>query len=606
MYTLAGHDRRHLTPEHAALLPENLLHMAGISTNAASSWVRYQVDAQIPAQGYCLTLASDGTTLLESSDEAGLRHGLITLCQLYILHDSGQLPAVEITDAPTFATRGVMLDVSRDRIPTMQMFYEIIDQLCTLKFNHLQLYTEHTFAYKGHEEVWSGWAPLTASEIRRLSEYAAQRGIELAANQNCFGHMVPWLKHARYAPLAETHGDWMFDIWPRKGAFSLCPTDPASLTLVEDLLTQLADCYSCPWVNIGADETYDIAYGRSKDEVAKRGRAAVYLEFVSKVARIAEKLGKRPQFWGDIALSHPECVKDIPAGILPLAWGYEPDSPFEKWGQMLGGRDFWVCPGTSTWRTITSRTSERDGNLIAAAHAGKKYGASGYMVCDWGDTGHHQQWPITLHALARSAQQAWNPNAKSPDATEARILFGTRDSTIITWLDELGDADLPLRQVCGALSHPSLTRLKNQTAIFLDMFKQMDEQREVGSPQLWNETLDRMETLSSRLPACANSLLQDELAHTVNYASFAAARGALRRDSIDSASLSRLMALLEHIQSEHSRLWKARSRVGGIGGLSNSCSHFAKIADSIKLMAAMVTSANVDGVKPQHGVTIFE
>lgn len=605
MHALAGHDRCHLAPEHAALLPENLLDMAGIGTNATSSGVRCQVDAQIPAQGYRLTVTADGKTVLESSDEAGLRHGLITLCQLYILHDSGHLPAIRITDAPTFATRGVMLDVSRDRIPTMQMFYEIIDQLCTLKFNHLQLYTEHTFAYDGHEEVWSGWASLTASEIRRLSEYAAQRGIELAANQNCFGHMVPWLKHARYAPLAETHGDWMFDIWPRKGCFSLCPTDPASLTLVKDLLTQLAECYTCPWVNIGADETYDIAYGRSKDEVAKRGRAAVYLEFVSKVAHIAEGLGKRPQFWGDIALSHPECVKDIPANLLPLAWGYEPDSPFEKWGQMLGGRDFWVCPGTSTWRTITGRTSERDGNLVAAAQAGKKYGASGYLVCDWGDTGHHQQWPISLHAFCRAAQQAWNPNVSCPADSEARIMFGTPDTSIITWLDELGDADLPLREVCGALSHPSLARLKNQTAIFLDMFKQMDEQREVGSLQLWNETLDRVETLASRLPLCANSLFQDELAHTVHYAGFAAARGALRRDSIDSVSLSRLTALLGHIQTEHSRLWKARSRVGGTGGLANSCTHFAKIADSMKV-ASSSTSSRVDGIKPQHGVTIFE
>ena len=185
-------------------------------------------------------------------------------------------------------------------------------------------------------------------------------------------------------------------------------------------------------------------------------------------------------------------------------------------------------------------------------------------------------------------------------------MFGSGDASIITWLDELGDADLPLRNVCGALSHPTLTRLKNQTAIFLDMFKHMDEQREVGSLQDWNDTLDRIDTLSSRVPSCANSLIEDELVHSVNYASFAAARGALRRDALDSASLSRLVELLEHIQAEHSRLWKARSRVGGIGGLANSCTHFAKIADSMKLKGASLTSAKVDGIKPQHGVIIFE
>ena len=47
------------------------------------------------------------------------------------------------------------------------------------------------------------------------------------------------------------------------------------------------------------------------------------------------------------------------------------------------------------------------GVTLAAAKAGLDHGATGFMACDWGDSGHHQQWPVTLHALGDAAQAAW-------------------------------------------------------------------------------------------------------------------------------------------------------------------------------------------------------
>ena len=162
-----------------------------------------------------------------------------------------------------------MLDVSRNRVPTTGQLQLASKWLSDMKVNHAQLYTEHTFAYVGHEEVWQGWSPITPEQIRSLASVYDNRGVELAANQNCFGHLASWLRHPKYAHLAETHGDWVFDVWPRSGPFSLCPTDSKSLELVEDMLGQLLPCFTSPLVNIGCDETYDIGFGRSKEEVAE-------------------------------------------------------------------------------------------------------------------------------------------------------------------------------------------------------------------------------------------------------------------------------------------------------------------------------------------------
>src|SRR5690606_22763173 len=97
-----------------------------------------------------------------------------------------------IEDRPSFALRGAMLDVSRDRVPTMATLRELIELFASWKLNQIQLYTEHTFAYAGHEEVWRDASPLRPDEVRELDALCRARDIELVPNQNCFGHMHRW------------------------------------------------------------------------------------------------------------------------------------------------------------------------------------------------------------------------------------------------------------------------------------------------------------------------------------------------------------------------------------------------------------------------------
>lgn len=527
----------------------------------------------IGAQRYRLDIDERGVRV-SAAHVAGVRLALSTLRQLLSVAPrvSGErwLPCVSIEDEPSFATRGVMLDVSRTRVPTMAHLFETVERLAAIKFNHLQLYTEHTFAYRGAEEVWRGCGPFTPDEVRRLDEHCASQGVELSANQNCFGHLHAWLKSPKFAALAETHGDWVFDVWPRHGAFSICPTDPASGLFVEGLLDELLPCFSSGLVNIGCDETYDIAYGRSRAAVESRGRAVVYLEFVSKIEAMVRARGKRAMFWGDIALSHPESIGMIPAELIALAWGYEADSPFDRWGQALKshGREAWVCPGTSTWRSITSRTTERRENINNAARAGAEHGATGFLVCEWGDTGHQQQWPLTMNALGHAAQAAWN--AGEPDAWEVERsvhAIGDATGTLAAFIDELGDADLALRETCGELSRPGkASRLLNQTAIFIDMHKSLAEDTHVGAAKDWEETHERLRAISARLPGGISSLTRDEMTHTLDVASFAGERGVLRRrqGGISGADRARLAERLGAIMGEHARLWRIRSREGGL------------------------------------------
>ena len=53
-----------------------------------------------------------------------------------------------------FSVRAYMLDISRDKVPTMGTLKLLVDLLARFDYNQFQLYTEHTFAYQNHKEVW--------------------------------------------------------------------------------------------------------------------------------------------------------------------------------------------------------------------------------------------------------------------------------------------------------------------------------------------------------------------------------------------------------------------------------------------------------------------
>ena len=148
-------------------------------------------------QGYRISINQD-EILVVGGSERGLFYGLLTLIQI-IEQSKGNIPCLEIEDWPDFVHRGVMLDVSRNKVPLMSTLFSIIDMLADWKINQLQLYTEHTFAYRQYPQVWGNASPLTGGEIQKLDQYCKDRIIDLVPNQNSFGHTINRTRsHARH------------------------------------------------------------------------------------------------------------------------------------------------------------------------------------------------------------------------------------------------------------------------------------------------------------------------------------------------------------------------------------------------------------------------
>ena len=416
---------------------------------ASGILLEIKVQSKIPAQGYEL-LVVENKLELQAGDEAGVYYGLMAMVQL-IEQFGASLPCLTIKDAPDFPARGVMLDVSRCKVPTMETLKQLIDRLAGIRINQVQLYIEHTFAFAEHETVWSDASPFTHEEILEIDEYCKDRYIELVPNLNSFGHLNRWLKHSDYTHLSENpdakHPDCLY---PNK----------ASLDFLEELYDEYLPHFSSVVFNVGCDETWDLGKGRSKKAAEKSSVTKVYLEFIKKIHKLVEKKGRRMQFWGDIILHQPELIKELPKDIIALNWGYDEDHPYDKECRAFSksGIEFHVCPGTSSWNSITGRTDNCLTNLSKAARYGLKYGATGYLNTDWGDGGHHQVLPISYVGFAAGAAYSWSFKANEKvdlAGPISRHFFGDSTGT-------LGQLCLDLGRTLNRL--PGLKR-RNASAI---------------------------------------------------------------------------------------------------------------------------------------------
>lgn len=363
--------------------------------------------AERDSQAYRLSIHPDGIIIVAAT-EVGLWYGVCTLVQI-IEKAENNLPCLEIHDWPDFAVRGVMLDISRDKVPTLDTLMDLVDKLASWKINQIQLYTEHTFAYQKHPAIWEKASPFTGEDILKLDAFCRERYIELVPNQTTFGHMHRWLTHPEYLPLAEVEDGYLTPWGRQSGPYSLCPEDPRSLELVDGLFDELLPHFSSHTVNVGCDETFDVGQGRSKAAVEARGAGQVYLDYVLKVYENLRRRGYQTQFWGDIIIEHPDLVPFLPRDIIALEWGYEAQHPFDQHGACFAaaGIPFYVCPGTSSWTSLGGRTKNAIGNLLSAAENGLKHGANGYLNTDWGDNGHWQTMPVAYLGLLAGSAYSW-------------------------------------------------------------------------------------------------------------------------------------------------------------------------------------------------------
>lgn len=366
-----------------------------LSSPVIQKALKIDAPANLNEEGYVLHATATGVVVAGGS-AAGTFYGLQTLKQL--VRGEGRtafIQGVHIVDWPAMRWRGVSDDISRGPVPTVAYIKRQLRTFAAYKLNLHSFYMEHAFASPTHPLIGPEGGSLTPAEIRELVQYAKSYHIELVPEQQTFGHLHKALKLEKYNSLAEVpYGD------------VLSPQQEGSYKLIADWYRELNDLFPSRFFHIGADETFELGQGQSREAARTRGVGAVYFEHLNRVRELLKPYNRKLIFWGDIALNHPDLIGNIPKDLIVANWDYTPREsfaaridPFKNAGlQQL------VCPGVWGWNQIFPNVDVSSKNIINFVRDGQAAGAIGMLNTTWDDDGEtffEQGWyGIVLGAAA--------------------------------------------------------------------------------------------------------------------------------------------------------------------------------------------------------------
>jgi hypothetical protein len=357
----------------------------------------FSTPANLNKEGYVLLVDERGV-IVAGASEVGTFYGLQTLKQLVQGEGpNAYIPGVRITDWPAMRWRGVSDDVSRGPVPTVDYVKRQLRTFAAFKLNMHSFYMEQTFASESHPLIAPEGGSFTPAEIKELVGYARRYHIELVPEQQTFGHLHKALKLEKYNELAETpYGD------------VLSPQQEGSYKLVADWYRELNELFPGEFFHIGADETFELGEGQSKEAARARGVGAVYFEHLNRVREVLKPYNRRLMFWGDVALNHPELIGNVPKDMIVMNWDYRAADDFISKIKPFkdAGLEQFVCPGVQNWNQVFPNLVAAEKNIVNFVRDGQQNNAAGMMNTSWDDDG-ESLFEMTWYGMVLGAAVAW-------------------------------------------------------------------------------------------------------------------------------------------------------------------------------------------------------
>ena len=297
-------------------------------------------------EAYRLTITPKSITA-EARATAGLFYAAQTLQQLSDDGSATEIACRTIDDAPRFAYRGFMMDVSR-HFRTVEFIKRQIDAMARYKLNRLHLHltdgagwrieikryprlTEYA-AWRPYED-WESWwegdrhyceaddpeargGYYTQDDIREIVEYARQRHIVVIPEIEMPGH-----------------SDEVTSTYPELGCSGepytsgdLCPGNEKTFEFLENVLTEVMELFPSEYIHVGGDEAGKSAWRtcpKCRARMQEEGLADVdelqsYL--IHRIERFLNARGRRLLGWDEI-----------------LDGGLAPDATVMSWRGTEGG-----------------------------------------------------------------------------------------------------------------------------------------------------------------------------------------------------------------------------------------------------------------------------
>jgi len=368
-----------------------------IYLNIVESLANIEVDKNLYNQAYNL-LITNNKIEINATTEKGLFYGAMSLIQLIEHNSTREIQTLEVYDWPNMELRGISDDISRGQVSNLQNFKRIIDFISRYKMNVFMPYLEDMLQLKSYPLIGKNRGALSNKEVKEIVAYASERYVEVIPIFQTLGHFENILTSREFVDYAE---------FP--GAASLAVTEAKTYVFLENMLKEVFALFPSEYINIGADESYDVGYGKSKTLTKKVGSAKVHTEHYKKIFQFCKANNKKVLMYGDVILNHTDILDLIPKDVIIVDWHYGATKKYISTDIFKNaGFEFIVSPSVWNFRTTFPTYQIALPNIKTIIHDGLLNGSKGMINSNWGDYGAETFKEFVLFGYAWSAQCSWN------------------------------------------------------------------------------------------------------------------------------------------------------------------------------------------------------
>lgn len=294
--------------------------------------------------------------------------------------------------ANKFKYFGIMLDVSRNAVMTVDTIKWYLPLLKKMGYNCVFLYSEDTYSVEGEPYFGYMRGRYTAEEMREMDEFASSIGVEIIPCVQALAHInatIRW-EHVKI----DTDDIMLVD-------------DDRTYELIDHMFASLSKCFKTRKIHVGMDEAYMLGRGKHLDLHGYEPISSIMKRHLDRVCEIAKKYGYEDiMLWSDMYLRAfnngnyylndyvdvpKEIVRSVPEGVIPVYWDYYHseektyDIHFDAHKQM--SKNTWFAGGAWSWGGFMPHNDYTIHTMKPAIRSAVKNKVKNAIFTMWGDDG---------------------------------------------------------------------------------------------------------------------------------------------------------------------------------------------------------------------------
>lgn len=289
-----------------------------------------------------------------------------------------------------FETMGVMLDMSRNAVMSLDGLSRFIPILSKMGYNCIFLYTEDTYEVDGEPYFGYMRGRYSKEEMRALDDLAFSYGIEVIPCIQTLAHLTMTSRWNQY---------------PMDNIDILMADEDRTYELVDNMFRTLKECFRTKRLHVGMDEAHDLGRGKHLDKYGYETVDVIMKRHLARIVDIANKYDYELMIWSDMyfrpwnggTYSIPktkvpkEYIDALPETVIPVYWDYYSTNE-QNYNDMMDNhkqlsKRTWFAGGAWTWGGFLPHNQYSLDTMRCGINAAKKQGIKHMFMTMWGDNG---------------------------------------------------------------------------------------------------------------------------------------------------------------------------------------------------------------------------